>query len=307
MLNDNENVQKSVSLSDNQQRILIVGSDGMIGSALMSYLNNAGETVIGTTRRQADISSLKRYLDLSEDTYKWIIPTNIKVAVILAGISKVIICENKPELTRRINVNNLLILIRRLIDNGVFIIYLSTSQVFDGNKPFQKYNSPLKPITEYGMQRANVEMILKDFKNCVAILRSTKIFGHSVPLFNEWTSKMRRGIKIYPYSDMTIAPIPINCILSVIRLIIDQRAQGIYQISGDRDISYVETAIFGAKLLNLNIDLIHPILGNKAEKYRQTVLKYTSLDMDRIKKDFGFIPPKSEWTIQQTFSRMLES
>jgi len=50
-----------VGMNSESARILIIGCDGMIGSALMSYFVEAGESVMGTTRRKESISSYKRF------------------------------------------------------------------------------------------------------------------------------------------------------------------------------------------------------------------------------------------------------
>ena len=128
-------------------RILIIGCDGMIGTALMSFLVESGVSVIGTTRRKESITSYKGFLDLTEKIEQWIVPPTIEVAVLLAGESKVTVCQKDPERTRQINVEKIVYLANYLIANDVFVVYLSTNQVFDGSKPYQTTGSPFSPIT----------------------------------------------------------------------------------------------------------------------------------------------------------------
>lgn len=287
-----------------KSRILVIGSDSMIGRELISYLTNAGEDVIGTTRRKEKVSEKNLFLDLSQNSKGWPSPESVKVAIICAGITKVAECQRDPKRTKRINTDGIIRLIRSLVIDKTFIIYLSTSQVFDGSKPFRKPDDPLSPITEYGRQRAEVEAQIGQWKESVAIIRSTKIFDKQVPLFQEWVRKMRLGKVIHPFSDMTVAPIPIETMISLLRIIIEKQTTGVYQISGNRDIFYHEAAYMGAELLNLDKKLIQPVLSSQSIEYTENVVKFTSLKTDKIRDTFGIEPPNVEWTIKRAFDHI---
>ena len=179
---------------------------------------------------------------------------------------------------------------------------MSTSAVFDGSKSFRKAEETLSPITEYGKQRADVESHLSCFADSVTILRATKVVGSTVPLFREWSARLRANKSIHPFSDMTLAPIPLKYVVSVLKMIIDRRTNGMFQLSGDRDLSYKEVAFMEAEYLGLKTELIQPIMASQYDGYKEPVIKYTTLDMERLKNLFGIIPPKSEWILHQIFS-----
>ena len=286
--------------------ILVVGSDSLIGRELITYLRQAGDSVIGTTRRQASISQNNLFLDLSDGFRQWQCPPGIKVAVILAGITDIAECQNNPAWTKKINQERIIDLISLLVSQGVYVIYISTSAVFDGTKPFRKPLDFTSPTTEYGKQKVVVETAIQQWKDSVAILRVTKIYGDpkEVFLFRDWIKHLREGRCIYPFSNMTVAPISSAGIVSVLRILIDRKLPGIFHLSGNRDISYEEVAYLGADLLKLDKKLIQPIPAEQAERYIGVVLKYSSLDMDTLREVIGLNPPDVEWVITNVFSQI---
>ncbi len=285
--------------------ILVVGSDSMVGKVLIPCLREGGKNVIGTTRRREVVNENNLFLDLSMDTGDWTAPESAGVAVVLAGVTKILECQKNPRLTRRVNIQGIVDLIDNLASKGIFIIYLSTNQVFDGSKPYRKPEEPLSPITEYGRQKAEVELqIKKNWKDSVSILRATKIFDTEVPLFNEWVESMRAEKVIHPFSDMVLAPITLECTVSALKKLIDKKMPGIFQLSGSRDFSYSEVAYMGADTLNLDRKLIKPIPVKKSAHHTEKLMKHTTLNVDKLRDSTGIEPPASEWVIQRIFRRM---
>lgn len=267
----------------------------------MTHLRIAGERALGTTRQSNAVSEDRIYLDLSkEDVADWRCPWPVKVAVICASVTNLNDCKLDPIGSACVNIHGVSALANNLAAGGAFIIYLSTNQVFDGTVPYRRIKDPLSPITEYGRQKAVAELSIGALGDSAAIIRLTKVLGPRHALFSSWAEALRRREPIQPFSDMVIAPIPLSCVVSVLRLLIDRRLPGIFHVSGERDISYEEAALLGSKLLGADPKLIHPVTASQA-KHSEAVAAHTTLNIDNLRLTLGIEPPNVQWTIEKAF------
>lgn len=256
---------------------------------------------MGTTRRREAVDKNNLYLDMAEDVAGWQCPEGVAVAVVCAGVTKLDACKRDPIATARVNVHGISQLVRNLVERGVFIIYLSTNQVFDGTVPYRMPDDVASPVTEYGRQKAEAERRVSRWGDSIAIARFTKILGSEVSLFSEWVESLKRGEAIHPFSDMVMAPIPLWFAVSVLRFVGERRLSGIMQVSGGYDVSYTEAAYRGAKLLNIDSELVQPIETCKASRYIESPPQHTTLNVDRLRSVLGIGPPDVWRTIEKMF------
>ena len=280
---------------------LIVGSDSFVGRALMAYLQQSGERVIGTTRRHEIVDEAHLYLDLAEDVGEWQCPKPVAVAIVCAGITKLEACYQDPGTANRVNIQGTTALVKNLVTKGGFVIYLSTNQVFDGAKPHRLPDDPVSPVTEYGRQKAEAERQISQWGGSVAIVRFTKILEPEPHLFIEWAESLKHGKIIHPFSDMFMAPIPLACAVSVLRLVADRRLPGTLQVSGEGDVSYAEAALLGTRLLKADPNLVQPVKASESGRFTEPLPTHTTLNIDRLKSTLGITPPDIRWTIETAF------
>lgn len=282
--------------------LLVVGSDSMVGNALFRRLQRAGEAVIGTTRRRDAADERCLFLDLTSNARDWQCPRPVSVAIVCAGVTAVRACQSDPSGSAKVNVEGVSVLIEKLISLGTFIIYLSTNQVFDGATPHQSAGARKSPKTEYGRQKAQAERRIAEGGDLVAIVRFTKIFGPQNSLFSGWMRDLREGKEIHPFTNMPLAPIPLSCAVTVLRSIADLRLSGIFQVSGEIDVSYADAARAGAESLGLDSRLVRPITASESCGYTEYLPTYTTLDTQRLASTLGIVPPPVQWTIRTAFT-----
>lgn len=279
---------------------LIVGADGLVGRALFTHFKQAGERVIGTTRRKASVDESRVYLDLDEDIEDWALSQPVDVAIICGGVTKLDACRQDSQSSARVNVEGIPALAKKLAARGSFVVYLSTNQVFDGSEPHHRPDDPLSPVTEYGRQKAEAERLIGRLGERVAIVRFTKILEPKNPLLSAWSEKLRNGQTIHPFSDMRMAPVPLACAVSVLRLVVDRRLAGIIQVSGADDLSYAEAACIGAQSVKADLRLVEPVKASQLS-YREFIPAHTTLSIDRLRSVLGIEPPPVPWTIKMAF------
>jgi dTDP-4-dehydrorhamnose reductase len=270
---------------------LVVGCDGLIGGELLRQLERAGEAALGTTRRRELVDDQRLYLDLSEDVAQWRPPRPVSVAVLCAGVTKIEECRRDPRATARINVEAVATLARRLVASGAFVIYLSTNQVFDGTQAQAAPADPPTPQTEYGRQKVEVERQLLALADATAIVRLTKVVGPAMPLFEGWCAALRRGEAIHPFKDMVMAPIPLAFVVEVILRLAETRLTGIFQASGQRDVTFAQVAHHIAERIGARRELVQPISVRDAGIPEEAAPSHTTLDATELRLAFGLKPP----------------
>ena len=242
------------------QHVLIVGGDGVIGSALNKCLLAEGYQVTCSTRRHGDHCGTSVYLDLQEPaSFATIKNRHFDAAVICGAITSIQECEQNPAQTRQVNVDGTLAIADLLAESGSHLLFLSTNLVFDGGKPTTQASETRNPLTEYGRQKASVEEALLAASHKAAIIRLGKVLPRNFPLFKDWLERLRSGKCIYPHANRTMAPISLALATDILSWLISQKRQGIFQATASHDITYADAAFRLANLSNSDSSLIKPI------------------------------------------------
>lgn len=264
------------------QHVLIVGGDGIIGSALNKRLLAAGYQVISSTRRPGDHGDTSLYLDLQDPaSFLTIKDHRFDTAVLCGAITSIQKCEQNPEQTKQVNVDGTLALADLLAESGSHLVFLSTNMVFDGSKPNAQSSDAKNPLTEYGRQKAAVEDALLALSRKAAIIRLGKVLPPIFPLFTEWLQRLQSGNCIHPHANRTMAPISLAFATDILAWLIAQRRHGIFQATASYDITYADAAYRLANLSQNDSSLIEPIhapLLHATKGSHPPLLAYTALE-----------------------------
>jgi dTDP-4-dehydrorhamnose reductase len=158
-------------------KILITGSEGMLGKALMHSFKTDGIKAIG-----ADIKSNKNPLDITSagNTAGFIKNTHPDIIIHTAAYTDVDGCEKTPEKAYAINAEGTKNIAQSAKNMGCFLIYISTDYVFDGKKtgPYNEKDKP-GPISVYGKSKLLGEEAIKDILDKYLIIRTSWLFGEN--------------------------------------------------------------------------------------------------------------------------------
>jgi dTDP-4-dehydrorhamnose reductase len=289
----------------NIQTWLIVGSDGMIGNALLQHLREQTDIkAIGTTRR-AELTDDQIYLDLSTNLDRWALPDDIKVVINCAAIARLEACKRDPVGSHRINVDAVIELAKKCRDRNILFIHLSTDKVFSGKAPNMPPDAPFEPITVYGGQKAEAETSLLRMLNAgalIAIIRLTKVLTQDTALFHTWRDTLLKGDVIHPFADMTLAPIPLPFVVEVIKQVAIGHHTGVFQVSGEQDITYARVAARLAENLGVEKNLVQPIAAKHQGVFEEAISFYTSLDCTYTESTLDIQLPKVWDTVSWAMS-----
>lgn len=281
------------------EHALVIGSDGVIGRSLVRHLGEIDVRVRGTSRRR-DTGGVNRLaLDLEADLREWAVPAGTSVAFLCAGATSLEACRSRPDATRYVNVEQTVALAERLLARGVFVVWLSTNLVFDGQRPRPKAGDRVSPQTEYGRQKAAAERRLLALGASVAVVRLSKVMDGATRLIDGWVHDLRGGRPVQPLSDMVMAPVPLDFAVPVIAQVGLRRLGGILQASAPQDVSYAAVAQLAARRVGAPASLVRPITVAESALRVEAVPRHTTLDTSRIEREVGAHPPAVEVVLER--------
>ena len=268
------------------QRCLVVGGDGLIGRSLVQHWRKAGVPVMTTTRRQPSSECVR--LDLDEVQDDWLPPEGCGVAVLCAGVTHQKSCLERPDQTRRINVEQTLKLARALARSGCFVVFLSTNLVFDGLRPFPPVDTPQNPKTEYGRQKTRVEQSLAEKGDGWAVVRLTKVIHLGLPLISHWREALALRRSVEAFDDYVCSPISLDVAIKAIAQIAVGRHPGFWHVSGADDVSYASLARLLSAEMNRDPALVQTRSGGSSMEH---LPRFATLDSSATRREFAIVAP----------------
>jgi dTDP-4-dehydrorhamnose reductase len=273
---------------------LLIGGDSEIGAVTFQSLKARGVTVAATTRQKTRVGADRPFLDLAAPLENWEPPAGTNAACIFAAVARIEACEADPQASAHVNVTQTLALADRLLVRGIPVLFLSTNQIFDGTVPHVAADAPHSPLTEYGRQKSRAEAgFFSRMKQGMpaAILRLAKVVSPDMPLLREWGEKLAAGQPIRAFSDMTMAPVETAMVCDAIAMLMKDGARGIFQLTGPRDLSYLEIGSYIAAQLGADRSLVTESTTIQAGLPAGSGRMHTTLDSSRLRDEYGVTPP----------------
>ncbi len=212
--------------------MLILGTSPNVGAPL--YERVGPRRALATWRR-APIAGGVRFDALTDDLALLLdMHSGIRSAVILYGETHPDRCFADPAGSEKLNVDS----IRRAIDilraRGVFIVFLSSQFVFDGEVGNYVETDPANPILLYGAQKIRVERHLQESCERYAILRLSKSYAETPgdgTMLCAWADEIMGGVRrIRCATDQIFSPILVSDIVAAILAVIEGECRGLYHL-----------------------------------------------------------------------------
>ena len=287
-------------------RALVIGADGVIGSALCDHLERCGHTLFGTTRRKNKVDSNRTLLlDLAEPRIATDHLPDVDIAIICAAMARFADCRMQPDLARRVNVTAPIAVARRLVERGAFVVRLSSSAVFDCRIPRVRADRPTDPRSIYGRLQAEAEEAVLGLGKNASILRLTKIMTSDFALIRNWIAALARGDSIEAFEDHALCPLPLASVVDAATAVLELGQGGIFQVSGAADISYADLARHLVRRLGLPSAKVVPVRAVDKGVPADEVTPFTSMDTARLTAITGFVPPEPLSVFDDIFGGMI--
>ncbi len=273
---------------------MVVGGDSLVGSELLRALVRRGHNSYASTRRMSSVGERRVYLDFeSDDTFK--APRDVGYAFIVAAATNYDRCEKDP-LARKINVELIPSLIASLLEQGLFVTFISTNSVFGGERPWPHEEDPHAPAIAYAIQKDVSEKVIRSSAKVLKaeerlnIVRLTKILDRNTSPLPTWYEAWESGEIVQPFSDLIFAPMSVQFVGEALAILGEKRVPGDLHLSGADNVSYVDFASALATAKGVNPQLIAPTTATAKGIHIAYKPRFSGLGMQRTTALTGVQP-----------------
>ncbi|MCH9632029.1 MAG: dTDP-4-dehydrorhamnose reductase [Chlamydiae bacterium] len=222
------------------EKIIIIGCSGYVGSQLFQFYNSRDAETLGTSRHD---SKKHPYFDLNNPSLDFLDQLSAKytTAIICAAIPNIAKCENAPKETFSQNVLGTLNLAQQLVKRNIKPVFFSSDVVFDGKADLYQDESAANPINEYGSQKLLLEQLVPKICDDYLMIRLSKTFSverQDETFLHQLAKQVYSGKSIRAASDLVFNPINISDVIKAIDLLIQNNCNGTYNISGTETTSW---------------------------------------------------------------------
>ncbi|MCS7109292.1 MAG: dTDP-4-dehydrorhamnose reductase [Candidatus Micrarchaeota archaeon] len=242
-------------------RIFITGGSGLLGSKIAEIaLEKDYEVFSGYKSHYPDFGEAIKFNLIDElSIIKALDIVNPDVIIHTAAMIDVDKCEIKKELAYKINVEGTRVLAEFARKKHIYLLYVSTDYVFDGNKGMYKEEDKTNPINYYGYTKLLGENLCRDF--CIArtcVIYGSKSTGNKSN-FALWLIKsLEKEEEVRVVTDQFITPTLNTNLAEMILEFVDKNLKGIFHLAGTTRVSRFEFALEIAKTFDLDTNLIKP-------------------------------------------------
>jgi dTDP-4-dehydrorhamnose reductase len=238
-------------------------------------------------------------------------PKEVDYAFVIAAATNYERCVRDPA-ARVINVELIPRLIAGLLEQGIFVSFISSNAVFGGERPWPHEDDPHAPAIAYAQQKSDGERATLDAagrlgaSDRLGIVRLTKILNWEVPPLPGWLAAWQQSKAIEPFSDLIFAPLSAEFAGESLATLGEKRIAGNLHLSGADNITYVDFARALARKLKISESLIAPTTAVAKGIEISFKPTYSGLGMIRTTKLSGIKPQSLDDLINGLFGQMPE-
>lgn len=237
-------MHKEFDMAEHNNITLIIGGSSYIGQAMCRTLNQQKEKYIVTSRLP---NGDNLFLDLEQENVTLVLKKiladhNVNQVLFLAAITGEKQCQNSPAKSYFVNVTQTQKVLKLLDSKAIFTVFMSSSLVFDHGTEFINVASSHQPKTMYGQHKSEVEQFINSQCQHVSVIRVGKVIGANFPLFEQIVQSATNGSEVSLFHDHFCAPISLTYLCQLVTQVLLSQQVGLYQCSGNEDISYADMA-----------------------------------------------------------------
>lgn len=287
------------------KKVLITGSNGLLGQKLVGlYLNTKDVELIATSRGANRYPVQEGYtyasLDITnEDEVKEVIAAHAPHCIInTAAMTNVDACESDQAGCDALNVHAVQYLATASNAVNAHFVHLSTDFIFDGEDgPYREDDVP-NPLSYYGHSKLKGEEIVKSTCKKWSIARTILVYGivHDMSRSNIvlWAKgALEKGDPIRVVNDQFRSPTLAEDLATGCRLIENQEAEGIFNISGKDIMCITEIVERVADYFKLDKSIIEHINSETLNQAAKRPAR-TGFDLSKSNEVLGYDPHSFE-------------
>lgn len=284
-----------------KKRLLITGSNGLLGQKLVELLRKqANVDLIATARGVNRLPVTDGYtyasLDITDQEEVNAVFDQFKPEIVIhtAAMTNVDTCETDQEGCDLLNVDAVAFIIQACEKHNSYLCHLSTDFIFDGAAGPYTEEGIANPISYYGESKLKAEQLLFDSTIRWSIARTVLVYG-IVPDMSRsnivlWVKKsLEEGKTIQVVTDQFRTPTLAEDLAIGCWLLAKDEVEGIFNISGSDFLTPYEMAVMTADYYGLDKSLLQKA---DSSTFQQTAKRpaRTGFVLDKAKKVLGYAP-----------------
>jgi len=290
-------------------RILITGSNGLLGQKIVKLCLERGLNFIATSKgenRNPDCPSINYLsLDISifseiNNVFQFYYPTHV---IHTAAITNVDYCEDHIEECQDVNIQATKLLANACVQYKAHFQFLSTDFVFDGVKGNYSENDEVNPLSVYAKSKVDGENLLIQGEDLNwSIVRTIIVYGegHNLSRSNIvlWAKDaLKSGNELTIVDDQFRAPTWADDLAWGCLEIILRNKVGIFHISGPETMSVIDLVFRVADFYKLPKDQVKPIKSNTLNQAAKRPPK-TGFDLTKARNELNYEPLTLEKSLE---------
>lgn len=222
------------------KRVVVLGSNGFVGSHTVKKLTKEGIEVLGLSRKEINL------LDASatENLLKVLKPEDTLVVV-----SAIAPCKNNAQLLDNLKMMKVVGDVLEKITLS-HLVYISSDAVYANNAVMVTESTPAAPDSLHGLMHVARELMLKTCvgKTPLAILRPSLLYGLEDPHNGYGPNRSRRliednkNIVLFGKGEEKRDHVFIEDVAGIVSLVVQHRSEGILNVATGESLSFREIA-----------------------------------------------------------------
>jgi dTDP-4-dehydrorhamnose reductase len=287
-------------------KVLVTGANGLLGQHLVKLLLEKKYQVFATGKGGARISfdGYEGYayheMDITDGKAVARVMDEVRPATVIhaAAMTQVDDCELHPQQCERINVQGTANVLLEAEQHASQFIYISTDFVFDGEKGNYAENEDLKPISYYGFTKMQAEALVQTGDISWSIVRTCLVYGNVLQGMRSniisWVrDSLQQGKNIRVVADQYRTPTYVEDLAKGIIKIVEQKAEGIFHLSGKDTLTPYDMAMQTADFFKLDKKLIERVDASSFTQPGRRPPK-TGFIIEKARMELGYEPVSFE-------------
>ena len=305
-------------------KLLIIGSTGLVGSKVASLATNHGFEAYNTHHSRKSPLPNSTELDITnrEATLGLIEKIRPRVIINTAAVTNVDFCETHNDVAQSVNVDGVKNLAEAALRTQSRVVHVSTDYVFDGRVGHYEEDDTPHPVQFYGKTKLEAEKIVSALPSFI-IARPSVIYGWTPvqPTTESGSSKpmnfatfvldkLRTHETVKAVRDQYASPTLADNLGQALLKLARARQNGIFHTAGKSCLSRYEFAIKLAEVFGYPIGQVEPVYSSEfkqlAERPRNSCLRVEKagklLGISLLNAEEGLREMKRHETLQADLS-----
>lgn len=277
-------------------RVVVTGSNGLVGSRLCHQLLERKDTVFGLARGAQRVGRHEHVsCDLTdrkqvEETFSQLKPD---VVIHCASMTDVDGCERDVEGAYAANVDAAAIVARASTAAGAHLVHVSTDYVFDGEAgPYSEEALP-NPRGVYALTKHMGEQAAQVLAPSCAIARTAVVYGWPAAAknnFGSWlVSTLAQGQQVRLFEDQFVSPSLADSVASILLELGERKLGGVWNVCGADVVDRVTFGRAVCEVFGFDLSLLTPVKMKELKLASPRPLK-SGLKVDKVRRELRTHP-----------------